>query len=111
MISFDEMVDQPNWLGYTGLVATFSRLIRCDAGGLGLSDSYQATGRPPLSCGRATCSAVRDAAGRTSRGAERVAGSGPEHSRTERERHTRDSTSGSRSATGSLHLWVRCVNP
>ena len=38
MISIDETVDEPNWLRYTERVADFSRLIRFDAGGLGLSD-------------------------------------------------------------------------
>ena len=46
MISIDETVDEPNWLGYTERVAAFSRLIRFDAGGLGLSDPLPA-GRPP----------------------------------------------------------------
>src|ERR1700747_3751552 len=38
MISIDETVDEPNWLRYTQRVAGYSRLIRFDAGGLGLSD-------------------------------------------------------------------------
>ena len=38
MISIDETVDEPNWLRYTERVAGFCRLIRFDAGGLGLSD-------------------------------------------------------------------------
>ena len=38
MISVDDTVDEPNWLRYTSRVADFSRLIRFDAGGLGLSD-------------------------------------------------------------------------
>jgi class 3 adenylate cyclase len=46
MISVDDTVDEPNWLGYTERVAAFSRLIRFDAGGLGLSDPLPA-GRPP----------------------------------------------------------------
>ena len=63
MISIDETVDEPNWLRYTERVADFSRLIRFDAGGLGLSDplptgtesSIEGWGRDAL--------AVMDAAG------------------------------------------------
>src|ERR1700693_6188198 len=63
MISIDETVDEPNWLRYTERVAEFSRLIRFDAGGLGLSDplptgteaSIEGWGRDGL--------AVMDAAG------------------------------------------------
>ena len=64
-------------------MATFSRLIRCDAGGLGLSDPLPGDRPPSIELWAGDALAVRDAAGRTSRGAERVAGSGPEHSRTE----------------------------
>jgi hypothetical protein len=46
MISVDETVDEPNWLHYTERVADFSRLIRFDAGGLGLSDPLP-TGTDP----------------------------------------------------------------
>ena len=46
MISVDETVDEPNWLRYTERVAEFSRLLRFDAGGLGLSDPLP-TGRDP----------------------------------------------------------------
>ena len=55
MISIDETVDEPNWLGYTERVAAFSRLIRFDAGGLGLSDPLPA-GPAALhrGCGRTT---------------------------------------------------------
>ena len=46
MIRIDETVDEPNWLRYTERVGAFSRLIRFDAGGLGLSDPLP-SGRPP----------------------------------------------------------------
>jgi class 3 adenylate cyclase len=38
MISIDETADEPNWLRYEESLAGFCRLIRFDAGGLGLSD-------------------------------------------------------------------------
>jgi class 3 adenylate cyclase len=38
MISIDETVDEPSWLRYEESVASFCRLIRFDALGLGLSD-------------------------------------------------------------------------
>ena len=38
MLSIDETADEPNWLRYTEGVGDFCRLIRFDAGGLGLSD-------------------------------------------------------------------------
>ena len=63
MISIDETVDEPNWLGYTERVAAFSRLIRFDAGGLGLSDPLPA-GRPPsIEVWADDALAVLDAAG------------------------------------------------
>ena len=46
MISIDETIDEPNWLRYTERVAEFSRLLRFDAGGLGLSDPLP-TGTDP----------------------------------------------------------------
>jgi hypothetical protein len=46
MISIDETVDEPNWLTYTERVADFSRLVRFDASGLGLSDPVP-TGTEP----------------------------------------------------------------
>jgi class 3 adenylate cyclase len=46
MISVDETVDEPNWNRYTERVASFGRLIRFDAAGLGLSDPLPA-GTPP----------------------------------------------------------------
>ncbi len=62
MISIDETVDEPNWLRYTERVGAFSRLIRFDAGGLGLSDPLP-TGRPPSRGGPQDALAVMDAAG------------------------------------------------
>src|SRR5580704_7809353 len=63
MISIDETLDEPNWLRYTERIGDFCRLIRFDAGGLGLSDplptgtgfSIERWGRDAL--------AVMDAAG------------------------------------------------
>jgi class 3 adenylate cyclase len=46
MISIDETVDEPNWLGYEESLAAFCRLIRFDCAGLGLSDPLP-TGRQP----------------------------------------------------------------
>ena len=48
MISIDETVDEPNWLRYTERVADFSRLIRFDAGGLGLSDPLPTGTQPSI---------------------------------------------------------------
>jgi class 3 adenylate cyclase len=48
MISIDETVDEPNWLHYTERVADFSRLIRFDAGGLGLSDPLPTGTQPSI---------------------------------------------------------------
>jgi class 3 adenylate cyclase len=46
MISIDETTDEPNWLRYEEGLASFCRLIRFDALGLGLSDPF-ATGVAP----------------------------------------------------------------
>ena len=46
MISIDETADEPNWLRHTERMAEFSRLIRFDCGGLGLSDPLP-TGADP----------------------------------------------------------------
>ena len=62
MISIDETVDEPNWLRYTERVAEFSRLIRFDAGGLGLSDPLPAGTDPSIE------GWGRDALGRHGRG-------------------------------------------
>src|SRR5580700_3361027 len=63
MISIDETVDEPNWLGYTERVAAFSRLIRFDAGGLGLSDPLPAGTAPSIELWADAALAVLDAAG------------------------------------------------
>src|SRR5271157_526770 len=41
-VSIDETVDEPSRLDYTERVAAFSRLMRFDTGGLGLSDPLPA---------------------------------------------------------------------
>ncbi len=63
MISIDETVDEPNWLRYTERVADFSRLIRFDAGGLGLSDPLPPGTEPSIERWGLDALAVMDAAG------------------------------------------------
>ena len=63
MISIDEAVDEPNWLRYTQRVAEFARLIRFDAGGLGLSDPLPAGTDPSIEGWGRDALAVMDAAG------------------------------------------------
>ena len=63
MISIDETVDEPNWLRYTERVAAFSRLIRFDAGGLGLSDPLPTGTEPSIEGWGRDALAVMDAAG------------------------------------------------
>ena len=63
MISIDETVDEPNWLRYTERVADFSRLIRFDAGGLGLSDPLPTGTDPSIEGWGRDALAVMDAAG------------------------------------------------
>ena len=63
MISIDEAVDEPNWLRYTERVAEFSRLIRFDTGGLGLSDPLPAGTDPSIESWGRDALAVMDAAG------------------------------------------------
>ena len=63
MISIDETVDEPNWLRYTERVAGFSRLIRFDAGGLGLSDPLPTGIDPSIEGWGRDALAVMDAAG------------------------------------------------
>jgi class 3 adenylate cyclase len=63
MISIDETVDEPNWLRYTERVGAFSRLIRFDAGGLGLSDPLATGVAPSVEGWAADALAVMDAAG------------------------------------------------
>ncbi len=62
MISIDETVDEPNWLRYTERVAEFSRLIRFDAGGLGLSDPLPSGTDPSIEGWGRDALAVMDAA-------------------------------------------------
>jgi class 3 adenylate cyclase len=63
MISIDDTVDEPNWLRYTERVAEFSRLIRFDAGGLGLSDPLPTGTAPSIEGWGRDALAVMDAAG------------------------------------------------
>ncbi len=63
MISIDETVDEPNWLRYTERVAEFCRLIRFDAGGLGLSDPLPHGTDPSIEGWGRDALAVMDAAG------------------------------------------------
>jgi len=63
MISIDETVDEPSWLGYTERVAGFSRLIRFDTGGLGLSDPLPTGSDPSIEGWGRDALAVMDAAG------------------------------------------------
>lgn len=63
MISIDETVDEPNWLRYTERVAEFSRLIRFDCGGLGLSDPLPPGVDPSIEGWGRDALAVMDAAG------------------------------------------------
>jgi class 3 adenylate cyclase len=63
MISVDETVDEPNWLRYTRRVAEFCRLVRFDAGGLGLSDPLPHGTNPSIEGWGRDALAVMDAAG------------------------------------------------
>ena len=63
MLSIDETTDEPNWHRYTQRVAGFSRLIRFDAGGLGLSDPLPAGTDPSIEGWGRDALAVMDAAG------------------------------------------------
>ena len=63
MISIDETVDEPNWLRYTERIASFSRLIRFDCGGLGLSDPLPPGVQPSIEGWGRDALAVMDAAG------------------------------------------------
>ncbi len=60
MISIDETSDEPSWLRYEESLASFSRLIRFDALGLGLSDP-PATGVGPTQGVRCTMAMVETA--------------------------------------------------
>ena len=48
MISIDETSDEPSWLRYEESLASFSRLIRFDALGLGLSDPLASRTAPSI---------------------------------------------------------------
>jgi class 3 adenylate cyclase len=63
MISIDETVDEPNWLRYTERIAGFSRLVRFDCGGLGLSDPLPPGVEPSIEHWGQDALAVMDAAG------------------------------------------------
>jgi class 3 adenylate cyclase/pimeloyl-ACP methyl ester carboxylesterase len=63
MISIDETVDEPSWLRYIERVAEFSRLIRFDAAGLGLSDPLPTSMDPSIEGWGRDGLAVMDAAG------------------------------------------------
>jgi class 3 adenylate cyclase len=63
MISIDETADEPNWLRHTERLAGFSRLIRFDCGGLGLSDPLPAGTDPSIEGWGRDALAVMDAAG------------------------------------------------
>ena len=63
MISIDETVDEPNWLRYTERIASFSRFIRFDCGGLGLSDPLPPGVEPSIEGWGRDALAVMDAAG------------------------------------------------
>ena len=63
MISIDETADEPNWLRYTERAAEFSRLIRFDCGGLGLSDPLPSGMDPSIEGWGRDALAVMDSAG------------------------------------------------
>jgi class 3 adenylate cyclase len=63
MISIDETSDEPNWLRYEQSLASFCRLIRFDALGLGLSDPLPSGMTPSIGAWAADALAVMDAVG------------------------------------------------
>jgi class 3 adenylate cyclase len=63
MISIDETEDEPSWRRFTEQVADFSRLIRFDPGGLGLSDPLPTGVEPTIERWGQDALAVMDAAG------------------------------------------------
>jgi class 3 adenylate cyclase len=63
MISIDETSDEPNWLRYEEGLASFSRLIRFDALGLGLSDPLPTGVAPSIESWVADALAVLDDVG------------------------------------------------
>jgi class 3 adenylate cyclase len=60
MISIDETSDEPSWLRYEESLASFSRLIRFDALGLGLSDPLATGVGPSIEAWAADAVAVLD---------------------------------------------------
>ncbi len=65
MISVDETSDEPNWNRYEESLASFCRLIRFDAMGLGLSDPFPADINPSVHGWANDAIAVLDHAGST----------------------------------------------
>jgi len=63
MISIDETDNEPSWLRYTERLAGFSRLIRFDHRGTGLSDPLTLTDQPILEAGAKDMLALLDACG------------------------------------------------
>ncbi len=63
MISIDETADEPNWLRYVESLASFCRLIRFDAAGLGLSDPFPTGVSPSVEGWALDALAVLDDAG------------------------------------------------
>jgi class 3 adenylate cyclase len=63
MISIDETPDEPNWLRYEESLASFCRLIRFDALGLGLSDPFSTGVTPSIEGWAEDALAVLAAAG------------------------------------------------
>jgi class 3 adenylate cyclase len=63
MLSIDETPEEPNWLRYTERIAGFSRLVRFDCGGLGLSDPLPPGVEPSIERWGQDALAVMDAAG------------------------------------------------
>jgi class 3 adenylate cyclase len=63
MISIDETSDEPSWLRYEENLASFCRLIRFDALGLGLSDPLPAGAAPSIGAWAADAIAVLEDVG------------------------------------------------
>ena len=63
MISIDETSEEPSWLRYEESLASFSRLIRFDALGLGLSDPLATGVTPSIEAWAADAVAVMDDVG------------------------------------------------
>src|SRR5580693_7676791 len=63
MISIDETADEPSWLRYEESLASFCRLIRFDALGLGLSDPMANGVAPSIEAWAADAVAVLDDVG------------------------------------------------